>query len=207
MCLEDNGSGMDRETQERIFEPFFTTKESDEGTGLGLAMVYGIVSQSGGYIDLKSEVGKGSIFSIYLPAVEGVPEATIQQPEFKEADGCGTILVVEDEPLVRTLTTNILESSGYRVLAAEDSEAAVRISEAHGGRIDLLLTDLVLPGMSGADLGDLIGERRPGIEILLVSGYDNISLPADHRDVPFLQKPFDRSSLLLKVRELLGSTE
>jgi signal transduction histidine kinase len=207
MCLEDNGSGMDRETQERIFEPFFTTKESDEGTGLGLAMVYGIVSQSGGYIDLKSEVGKGSIFSIYLPAVEGVPEATIQQPEFKEADECGTILVVEDEPLVRTLTTNILESSGYRVLAAEDSEAAVRISEAHGGRIDLLLTDLVLPGMSGADLGDLIGERRPGIEILLVSGYDNISLPADHRDVPFLQKPFDRSSLLLKVRELLGSTE
>jgi signal transduction histidine kinase/CheY-like chemotaxis protein len=207
LSLEDNGSGMDRETQERIFEPFFTTKDSEEGTGLGLAMVYGIVSQSGGFIDLESELGQGSTFRIYLPAVDGVPESSVQASQFEEARECGTILVVEDEALVRTLTTNILESSGYRVLAAEDSEAAVRIEEAHSERIDLLVTDLVLPGMSGIELGKAIGERRPEMGILLVSGYDNVSLASDQRDVPFLQKPFDRSTLLSKVREVLDSRE
>jgi signal transduction histidine kinase len=207
LSLEDNGSGMDRETQERIFEPFFTTKDSEEGTGLGLAMVYGIVSQSGGFIDLESELGLGSTFRIYLPAVDGVPEPSVQASQFEEARECETILVVEDEPLVRTLTTNILESSGYRVLTAEDSEAAVRIEEGHKEKIDLLLSDLVLPGMSGIELGKAIGERRPEMGILLVSGYDNVSLASDQRDIPFLQKPFDRSTLLSKVREVLDSRE
>jgi DNA-binding NtrC family response regulator len=170
-------------------------------------MVYGIVSQSGGFIDLESELGQGSTFRIYLPAVDGVPESSVQASQFEEARECGTILVVEDEALVRTLTTNILESSGYRVLAAEDSEAAVRIEEAHSERIDLLVTDLVLPGMSGIELGKAIGERRPEMGILLVSGYDNVSLASDQRDVPFLQKPFDRSTLLSKVREVLDSRE
>ncbi len=205
LSLEDNGSGMDRETQERIFEPFFTTKASEEGTGLGLAMVYGIVSQSGGFIDLESEPGQGSTFRIYLPAVDGVPESSEKAARFEEARAFGTILVVEDEALVRTLTSNILESNGYRVLTAEDSEEAVRVAEAHDGEIDLLLTDFVLPGMSGIELGKVIGEQRPEMGILLASGYDHVSLAAEAREVPFLQKPFDRSTLLSKVREVLDS--
>lgn len=205
LSVQDNGSGMDRETQGRIFEPFFTTKKSGEGTGLGLAMVYGIISQSGGFIDLESEVDEGTTFLVYLLQVDGV----LESPELSVVHSHGkpgaTILLVEDEGLVRTLTQEILETEGYRVLVAEDSEKALRVSEGHSARIDLLLTDLVLPGMSGSALSKTIEEHRPDIKTLLVSGYDNQMLGTEYREMPFLQKPFDRTSLLRKVSDLLDT--
>ena len=205
LSVRDNGSGMDRETQGRIFEPFFTTKESGEGTGLGLAMVYGIVSQSGGFIELESEVDEGTTFLIYLPQVDGV----LESPEISAVHSHGkpgaTILLVEDEGLVRTLTQEILETGGYRVLVVEDSEKALRVSEDHSARIDLLLTDLVLPGMSGSALSKTIEEHRPDIKTLLISGYDQQMLGTEYSEMPFLQKPFDRTTLLRKVAELLDT--
>ncbi len=203
LSVRDNGSGMDGETRARAFEPFFTTKGAGEGTGLGLAMVYGIVSQSGGFIEVESTRGEGTTFRVYLPRVEGKspPEAAYIE---QTPDGVGgTVLLVEDEGLVRILTREVLEGEGYRVLLAENSEDAFRISDDFTEGIDLLLTDLVLPGMSGVELSQAMRERRPGIRLLLVSGYDNGMLGPDERGIPFLQKPFDRSSLLTKVREVM----
>ncbi|MCS5637127.1 MAG: ATP-binding protein [Myxococcota bacterium] len=203
--VEDDGCGMNEETLARVFEPFFTTKGAGEGTGLGLAMVYGIVTQSGGYLDLSSEPGEGTTFRIYLPRVEAreepVPEERI---ETRNSEG-GTILLVEDEALVRTLACEILEGAGYDVLTATDSREAVDLSAGHSGEIHLLLTDLVLPGMSGVDLSRVIREHRPDIRTLLVSGYDNGLLGPEERTLPFLQKPFDRSLLLERVSEVILS--
>jgi CheY-like chemotaxis protein len=196
---------MNEETRARAFEPFFTTKGAGEGTGLGLAMVYGIVTQSGGYLDLSSEPGEGTTFRIYLPRVESREEA-VQEERIETRDsGGGTILLVEDEELVRTLACEILEGAGYDVLMATDSDEAVDLSAAHPGEIHLLLTDLVLPGMSGVDLSRAIQAHRPEIRTLLVSGYDNGLLGPEERMLPFLQKPFDRSLLLERVNEVIVS--
>jgi signal transduction histidine kinase/CheY-like chemotaxis protein len=203
--VEDDGCGMNEETRARVFEPFFTTKGAGEGTGLGLAMVYGIVTQSGGYLNLSSKPGEGTTFRIYLPRVESREEAAQEERiETKNSEG-GTILLVEDEELVRTLACEILEGAGYDVLMAADSHEAVDLSAAHPGEIHLLLTDLVLPGMSGVDLRRAIQAHRPEIRTLLVSGYDNGLLGPEEHALPFLQKPFDRSLLLERVNEVILS--
>jgi len=176
LSVQDDGAGMDAETQSRVFEPFFTTKESGEGTGLGLAMVYGIVTQSGGHIDIQSSPGRGTTFRIYLPVTEGELEAETKGRGSDQPFVGGTVLVVEDEGLVRTLTCEILEGEGYEVL---------------------------VPGMSGPELSRAVCQRRPGIGTLLVSGYDNFLLAPEERELPFLQKPFDRAALLGAVREAL----
>ena len=203
--VEDDGCGMSEETRERVFEPFFTTKAAGEGTGLGLAMVYGIVTQSGGFVGLTSEVGEGTLFRIYLPRVAAAAEPVLEEREEMPALEGGTILLVEDEALVRTLACEILEDAGYDVLTATDSREAINLSTAHRGEIHLLLTDLVLPGMSGVDLSRAIRESRPAIRTLLVSGYDNGLLGPEERLLPFLQKPFDRSNLLERVSEVIHS--
>ena len=204
LAVTDDGIGMDAETREHVFEPFFTTKEAGDGTGLGLAMVYGIVIQSGGYIDLKSRPGEGTTFRIYLPEVQPEEEVDLVTSTPLPGGEAGTILLVEDEGLVRTLAREILVSAGHEVLTASDSNEAFEVSDGHQGPIDLIVTDLVLPGMSGIDLSRAIQERRPGTRTLLVSGYDNGLLGPEERDIPFLQKPFDRSALLSAVSEVLA---
>ena len=204
LAVSDDGTGMDEETQEHVFEPFFTTKESGDGTGLGLAMVYGIVIQSGGYIDLESRLGEGTTFRIYLPEVQPKGEVLAVTSSTSRGAEAGTILLVEDEGLVRTLAREILVSAGHEVLVACDSTEAFEVSDGHQGHIDLIVTDLVLPGMSGIDLSRAIRERRPGTLTLLVSGYDNGLLGPEEREIPFLQKPFDRSGLLTAVSEVLA---
>ncbi|MDG2335821.1 MAG: ATP-binding protein [Myxococcota bacterium] len=199
--VRDNGAGMDEETLTRIFEPFFTTKGAGEGTGLGLAMVYGIVSQSGGFLEVDSRIGEGTTFRLYLPSVEGEVETVTPSVPVVGS----TVLVVEDEGLVRVLTREVLESEGYRVLVAAGAEDAMRIFEDVGEEVDLLLTDLVLPGTSGVELSHALRERVPEMKVLLVSGYDNGMLGPEERVIPFLQKPFERASLLAKVQEVLMS--
>jgi len=204
LAVTDDGAGMDEETRKHVFEPFFTTKEAGDGTGLGLAMVYGIVVQSGGYIDLESRPGEGTTFRIFLPEVQPGAEALVTTPSAGPGDEVGTILLVEDEGLVRTLAQEILLSAGHEVLVACDSSEAFEVSNSHEGAIDLIVTDLVLPGMSGIDLSKEIRKRRPGTLTLLVSGYDNGLLGPEEREIPFLQKPFDRSALLTAVSEVLA---
>ncbi|MBI5441088.1 MAG: PAS domain-containing protein [Deltaproteobacteria bacterium] len=207
--VSDTGCGMDKITLQRIFEPFFTTKERGKGTGLGLATVYGIVKQSGGNIWVYSEPGKGAAFKVYLPLTEGVPEG---QRRAAEPALCGTqtILLVEDEPPVRRAIRAMLEEGGYTVLEAENPAAALALARGHPGHIDLLLTDVVMPGMGGRDLGNEIRLLRPSLSVLFMSGYlDNAIVHHGVLDagVVFLQKPFTRSGLLAKIREALVSGE
>ncbi|MDE0884707.1 MAG: ATP-binding protein [Myxococcota bacterium] len=207
LSVTDNGAGMDEATLTRVFEPFFTTKGAGEGTGLGLSMVYGIVSQSGGYMKVDSLLGEGTNFRVYLPSVEGEAEQVVETVNTGLPVVGSTILVVEDEGLVRVLTREVLESEGYRVLVAAGAEDAMQIFEDVGADVDLLLTDLVLPGASGVDLSRVLRKRMPEMKVLLVSGYDNGMLGPEDRDIPFLQKPFERASLLAKVQEVLRSSE
>ena len=210
VAVSDTGTGMDAETQSRIFEPFFTTKEKGKGTGLGLATVYGIVKQSGGNIWVYSEPGRGTTFKVYLPRVEetgtGQPEGP-KAPRKSQAAASETILLVEDEPGVRTLARKVLESHGYTVLEAAGGEKAIPISESHQGPIHLLLTDVVMPAMSGRVLADRLAPRRPGIKVLFMSGYTDeavIHHGVLESGIPFIQKPFTPQALVQKVRELLG---
>jgi two-component system, cell cycle sensor histidine kinase and response regulator CckA len=205
--VTDNGQGMSRETQSRIFEPFFTTKEKGKGTGLGLSTVYGIVKQSGGYVFTQSEVGRGTCFRIYLPRVEEAAEP-LHHNENVQSDSIGseTVLLVEDEESVRQLVRETLELKGYRVLEAEDGEAAIDIAASHKGTIDLLITDVVMPGMSGRDLARKLAESRPDTAVLFLSGYTEDTIA--HEGVlelgkAFLQKPFTLQNLSRKVREVL----
>jgi PAS domain S-box-containing protein len=211
LSITDTGAGMDSETQSRIFEPFFTTK-GPKGTGLGLSTVYGIVKQSGGYIWVSSEAGKGTTFKIYLPRVaETVVNATpVETPadSVAAAPGTETILLVEDETNLRYLARQFLEKQGYRVLEAPDGGAALRAAAAHEGTIHLLLTDVIMPGMNGRQLAQRISEIRPGVKILYMSGYTenvigrNGTLDAGVR---LLQKPFTLRDLTTLVREVLDS--
>ncbi len=208
IAISDNGLGMDDETQARIFEPFFTTKRQG-GTGLGLSTVYGIVKQSGGFIWVYSEVDRGTTFKIYLPRVRGEAD-NLAGPEKKDfpLQGTETVLVVEDEPSVRALTARILRRRGYTVLEAADSREALGKAREFTGEIHLLLTDVVLPEMSGKWLADQIQDERPGTRVLFVSGYTNDAI-VHHgvldSDVAFLQKPFADDTLAHKVREVLDS--
>jgi PAS domain S-box-containing protein len=212
LSVSDTGSGMDKETQGHIFEPFFTTKERGKGTGLGLAMVYGIVKQSKGFIWVYSEPGQGTTFKIYFPRVE----AAIQEDDAAEESsvsslkGAETVLVVEDEPSLRRLTCELLQGSGYTVLAAGNGVEAIELSNRHGGPIHLLLTDAVMPGMSGRALAERLVIQRPDISVLYVSGYTDDTVFRNgllERDMAFLQKPFTRDAFLRKVRAVLGVRE
>ncbi len=210
LAVSDSGVGMDAETQARIFEPFFTTKEQGKGTGLGLATVYGIVKQSGGHISVYSQPAHGTTFKIYLPALSPQGQAK-EQPDARLVSlprGTETILLVEDEDGVRSLATTILESLGYKVLAADDPEKAVQISERHAGPIALLLTDVVMPKMNGPQLTQHLAFSRPEMKVLFMSGYTDMAANQSgviDSDTPFLQKPFTREALGKKVRGLLDA--
>jgi CheY-like chemotaxis protein len=205
--VSDTGCGMDRETQARIFEPFFTTKELGKGTGLGLSTVYGVVKQSGGYIWVYSEPGRGTTFKIYLPRVDQPVTPSEPGSGQKDAKGTETILVVEDAPALRELTRELLESQGYTVLEAADGAEALRVAEKHQGPIHLLLTDVVMPGMDGRVLAESMVRSHPDLKVLYVSGYtDDAILRHGVLDskIVLLQKPFTRENLARKVREVLG---
>jgi two-component system, cell cycle sensor histidine kinase and response regulator CckA len=211
LAVSDTGCGMDKETQDRIFEPFFTTKELGKGTGLGLATVYGIVKQSGGYIWVYSEQGQGTTFKIYLPCVEGnieqttpasVPDATLR--------GTETILLVEDEEMVRALAEAILERYGYTVLAARNVQDALRFAQEAPAAIHLLLTDTVMPGMNGPELAERVLSIRQNAKVLYMSGYTDKafnSTTARKAGTAFLQKPFTPQTLAHKVREVLAAPQ
>ena len=210
MAVEDTGVGIDPETQKRIFEPFFTTKETPRGTGLGLATVYGIVSQSGGQIFVSSAPGRGAAFTIYLPRVEEPAHAAAAAPTGALHRGSETILLVEDEDAVRGLTRRCLETSGYMVLQAASAEEALKIAARFPGRLDLLLTDVIMPGASGPELSRRLSEHRPGTRVLYVSGYTDAAM-ASHvalgAGASFLPKPFTPETLARKVREILDARE
>ena len=208
ISVNDNGQGMDRETQARIFEPFFTTKEKGKGTGLGLSTVYGIIKQSGGYVFVQSELGRGTVFTIYFPRVHEPSEAHGDLPvSLTAAGGTETVLLVEDEDSVRQLVRETLESRGYRVLEAGNGQAALTVAANHPDTIHLVITDVVMPGLNGHELIQQLQPTRPGIKVLYLSGYaqDAFSTPLA-ADTPrtFLQKPFTLQSLARKVREILG---
>jgi CheY-like chemotaxis protein len=205
-AVSDTGLGMTADVKEHLFEPFFTTKEVGKGTGLGLATVYGIVRQSGGMIAVDSEPGRGTRFRIYFPSAEStipMPRATPPEPEVV---GTGTVLLVEDEPGVRHLARDVLSRYGYRVIEAADGIDALRMVEGQEAAIDLLLTDVVMPGMSGAELARRFRELRPDIRVLYASGYADeavVSHGVPHDGSPFLQKPFEPDDLVRRVREVL----
>jgi len=207
LSVSDSGMGMDKETQSRIFEPFFTTKEKGKGTGLGLSTVYGIVKQSGGYVMVQSEVGHGSSFHIYLPQVEGTAEKRALPVAGAAAGGTETILLVEDEESVRQLVRDTLESNGYRVVEAENGEAGLQAAAAHSGNIDIVITDVVMPGMGGREMAQQLAKVRPETKVLYLSGYTEDAILNEgtiERGTAFLQKPFTLQSLSRKVREVLG---
>jgi len=207
--VSDTGMGMSAEVQSHIFEPFYTTKEQGKGTGLGLATVYGVIKQSGGYIWLESEIEKGSTFQVYLPRAEGVEEETARiEPSFKTR-GSGTILVAEDEPSLRKLTCNTLKESGYTVLEAEDGAKAIEIAAQFDKDIHLLLTDIVMRGMNGRELADKMSSGRPRMKVLYMSGYTDGAV-ATHgvleSGIVILRKPFSRKQLQQSVGEMLAKT-
>ena len=202
--VADTGSGMDAKTRARIFEPFFTTKEPGEGTGLGLATVYGIVRQSGGHIDVESEPGRGSAFRIFMPRADDEPATLGDAPAGDVTGGRETILLVEDDEAVRALAAEVLDGGGYTVLAAANAEAALLIAASQP--IDLVLTDTVMPGMNGRKLVEELRARGADVAALLMSGYSSDAIGRHGvlaADVAFLAKPFDPSALLAKVREVL----
>jgi two-component system, cell cycle sensor histidine kinase and response regulator CckA len=207
MAVSDTGCGMDRATLARIFEPFFTTKEAGKGTGLGLSTAFGIVKQSGGDIGVQSELGAGTTFKVYLPRVDALPASVPESwPPREQPRGSETVLVVEDERQVRRLACSVLRNAGYHVVEAEDAEEALRLCKAGKSQFELLLTDVVMPKMSGRELAERISALGYPIKVLFMSGYtDDAMLRHGVRDsgAAFLQKPLTPGNLTRKVREVL----
>ncbi|MFH1350802.1 MAG: ATP-binding protein, partial [Pseudomonadota bacterium] len=207
LSVSDTGTGIDVETQEHIFEPFFTTKEKGKGTGLGLSTVYGIMKQSDGYIWVYSEPGQGTTFKVYFPAAEEAGKVKQEEkPSFLELKGSETILIVEDNESVRNLACNVLGEYGYRVLEAKDGEEALSVVKGHEGKIHLLLTDVVMPGMRGNELAERIKIERRDMEVLYMSGYTDNAIVHHgvlEEGMNFIQKPFSPDELARKVRETL----
>jgi PAS domain S-box-containing protein len=207
ITVVDTGCGMTAEVAARVFEPFFTTKDQGKGTGLGLSTVYGIVAQAGGHVRVDSRPGAGTSFEIYLPATA---EAPVKLPQGIEPQrittGTGTILLVEDDPAVRQLTERILITAGYRVLVGVDGEHALAVARAHA-HIDLLVTDVIMPGMNGQQLADRLTELRPGLPVVFTSAYTRGVLTHTEEDatVAFLDKPFTAAALTEKVRSVLDA--
>ena len=209
LTVTDTGHGMDAETKARAFEPFFTTKEKGKGTGLGLSTVYGVVKQSGGYIDIDSAPNVGTTFKIYLRRVHEAVHAEVKSVEVAGSqNGNETILVAEDETSLRTLTSTTLELRGYTVLQAKDGLDALEVNRKHPGTIDLLLTDIVMPGMGGRALAEELGRLRPEVKIVYMSGYTGQAVGSQGPVEPgsyYLHKPFTRDALIRKIREALDS--
>ena len=209
LCISvtDTGCGMDHETLQQIFEPFFTTKEKLKGTGLGLAMVYGIISQHQGMIQVNSEVDQGTCFKIYLPAeITGFEEDHVQAEQIEAAGGTETILLAEDEEQIRDLAYHILTDAGYRVFLAADGQEALEVALAHAGEIDLLFLDVVMPKMSGRSVYDAVKAMNPSIKCLFASGYSRDGLHTDfvlEKGLNLLQKPYTRGALLRLIRQVL----
>lgn len=223
IAVHDTGVGMDEKTQERIFEAFFTTKQEGKGTGLGLSIVKGIMKENHGFVNVYSKPGGGTTFFLYLPVVElevaedlleeAVPDAAVSPavesgsvPEPKSAGGLSTILLAEDDPMIRNLVMQTLEAQGYHVLTAEDGWEGVKVARTHKGKIDVLLTDVVMPGMSGAELAVAMKELYPEVRVAFMSGYsrsqlDDEGVPAD---AVLLEKPFTPDKVVTLVRKVLA---
>ena len=209
MAVSDTGVGMDAETQAHIFEPFFTTKELGKGTGLGLATVYGVVKQNGGWIWVYSESGRGTTFKIFLPQIEEVVGSTEPSKVASQSPrGSETILLVEDQDGIRELAIEFLKGSGYTILEAREGSEALQVAGQHHGRIDLLVTDVMMPRMGGRELAFRLASVRPHMKVIYMSGYaeyakDNQKI-AESENV-ILQKPFALDTLARKVREVLAA--
>ena len=207
LAVSDTGVGMDQDTLRRLFEPFFTTKDSGKGTGLGLAICYGIVRQAGGNIWVYSEPGRGSTFKVHLPLIEGALAAPEPAAEPQPVPGGHeTILLAEDEPQIRDLIMRTLQERGYTVLAALDGEAALGAARDHPGRIDALVTDVVLPLIGGQELATRLRQRQPGLPVVYISGYTAGAIgESDLREesTAFLPKPFTPKELARRLREVL----
>lgn len=203
LAVSDTGDGMDPNTLSHLFEPFFTTKKPGRGTGLGLSIVYGIVKQSGGHIHVDSRIGAGSTFAIFLPRVFEPKDKSTASAEEDDLKGSGSVLLVEDEALVRNLVRKILETHGYSVTGAESGEEAIRVCRAHPERIDLLITDIVLTGMRGHEVADFVRSFFPNVRVMYMSGYADKDEVQNQESVPMLQKPFTSAELLAHVRRAL----
>jgi CheY-like chemotaxis protein len=207
LAVRDNGEGIPKSVLPNIFDPFFTTKGRDKGTGLGLSTVYGVTRQAGGFITVYSEPGLGSVFHIYLPRVQDTDN---NRPENEKSDasprGTETVLLVEDEVSILSMIANILEKQGYTVMSTESSVEAVELAASFNGRIDLLLTDVIMPKLNGKDLSAIIRKDRPDLRVIFMSGYtaDVIHKSDIERiDGRFIQKPFSNEDLLKTIREIL----
>jgi CheY-like chemotaxis protein len=209
LILRDTGTGMDEATRARIFEPFFTTKEAGKGTGLGLSTVYGIVKQSGGGIRVDTEVGRGTTFTLYfLRLAAEIDDHAARVPLRASPKGSETVLVAEDDAMVRSLIRRVLRAHGYETLEAADGATAVRLCERHPGPIHLLLTDVVMPELGGRELVERLAQLRPEMRVLFMSGYTDDAIVqhgVPDSDIPFVQKPFTPDALARKVREVLDA--
>ncbi len=206
LAVSDTGVGMDAETQSHIFEPFYTTKEQGKGTGLGLSTVYGIVKQSGVYVWVSSKPGRGTTFNIYLPRVDEPVETQEPPPLSPSLFGRETVLLAEDDASVRQVVSEVLMQKGYDVLRTPDGRTALEMARAQEGEIQLLITDMVMPGMTGRELADALKAERPGLRVLYMSGYTGDAVVRHgvlEEGMPYLQKPFTPGALAFKVREVL----